>query len=1063
NPPVEMAFDAENAAEIDFRALGLPREDDIITWSTELDYPRGAGTELYIDRQGIVYPDQNALALGNDGQGVPTRYIVKAIFEGETVERKITITPFDVVTGAESEVAYIRILGKDEIIPDVFQWGKGNVGLYNLDGEFAHPAVYNLPDAFHNNYYLWVYYDDGRIRNKTSVASFSANDPRVQKRGVNYFSIPFTESSGGSVTITAFYSEGAGVSHQTAITLPVTTHEFKSLDLSARITPGGVLFAQNNQGVNLWANAYDADAPYQAYLVGYVEFYTPDKTQYYRSNEVLNIDVSSQNSLWSTSHETLESVGNFSVSGGSQLLYPIVQGERGALEPVFNPDELVGAHIRGIYKGDVIPEIIEGDMQVQMDFDIIDEVDRKVDFQVIPGTGTFLIEGNWLYLVEDNIGVRPKEIYARSDGGPVNTRHPDIEHEENYNYSWQDDQGQLDPPDTYGSFTAIQHWGDQDPVRILTYQATNQNEFEGLSREVSRYVMGMTDFDAGPKPTPPIETALAERVDDPICFGHSPDPSSSNFDPDFDQWDLGDFAGGTGFPDDPYLICTVGQLRNHQEIAREKILAEDTRNGSRYRGGPGRCDIPGDWSHLQEDWERVRYCHRNHFKLMANLDFITEGNSLEPIKIRNLDGNGYQIRNFSSIEETGEASVFRSKDYMNIRNLILKNIYLKGQQAGVFSARGITPLQRVVFEDVHLLDSQVWGEFNTGGFISVTKSAVIIEGSSVRDTDIAFERGNAGGFIGKAWDGSGGGAIIRDSFVKANLELAGVQGNYAYVGGLVGDMQKTTLLESDVGIRNPLDLDRIELHPGYASQFIDRGIYNSFFEGEITTGHSLQDERSRSGVGGLVGLNGPAPIVHSFTRNAYIVTSGAKAGGLVGESMANSRYWYHGVMAHNKVIGGAIWGGSGQRESFEGGLELPGPSNAGGIVGLSHGGMILDNEVSCTTIKGVTNVGGVVGKADSYKHRIYRNTSSAKVRSSEGFHGGFIGSAPQEVRQDFPNGQTYEKRIFFEDNDWDTVNAPSVEDLGLLRASNEKPVLGVHNAFGVNTDYREVCPTDVGL
>lgn len=334
-------------------------------------------------------------------------------------------------------------------------------------------------------------------------------------------------------------------------------------------------------------------------------------------------------------------------------------------------------------------------------------------------------------------------------------------------------------------------------------------------------------------------------------------------------WDCdarqGPFGGGDGSSEEPYRICSPGQLLSladsKEYLGESFVLSTDIDLGgySTFRG---------------------------------------IGNSGAGERFRgNFNGAGFVIRNMK-IHKSTEWNIgfIRATEYGSVlENITLEGVDLKGlMRVGglVGSHRGVirncSVQGRISFDQIPNEDF-AGGRF--GGLVGDLEVAGEVRGSWA-DVDISggFE---VGGLAGHTW----GESKIVDSFSRGTVEGLG------YVGGLVGhitgiDELKRAYSESDVTGRYVIGgliggiAGGVELHETFA------------------TG-AVQGQR---GVGGLVGSVLMAPAIYnSYSTASAEATEEGRVGSLIGDNEGRTSI-------HNSYGAGPVVG-----EPFAGGLvgQLP--------------------------------------------------------------------------------------------------------------------------------------------
>jgi len=370
------------------------------------------------------------------------------------------------------------------------------------------------------------------------------------------------------------------------------------------------------------------------------------------------------------------------------------------------------------------------------------------------------------------------------------------------------------------------------------------------------------------------------------------------------------YGGGTGEPNDPYLIYTAEQMNT---IGTE----------------------PNDWD--------------NHFKLMDDIDlsiytgtdFNIIGNGLFPAFTGVFDGNGYTISNFT-YSSTGETCI-GIFGYVYGPNARIINVGLidpnvdGGTAAGVGSLAGWIDLGTVT--NCHVVGGRVIGKQLVGGLIGT--SAVITDCYAVGGRVIA--EGSAGCLVGR-----NGGSMI-NCYATGNIT-----GSYR-VGGLVGTNDGSIIDSYSYAIVE--GRDAVGGLVGY-----NWGSLKCCFSTSSVTG--------KNSTGGLVGEN-KASVINCYC--SCTLDAQDQVGGLVGinDGIITASYSSAGVQGQNEV-GGLVGYNTddGEIVNCYANGDVIGQRYVGGLVGNNatgggHGGGLrsgtIRNCYSVTLVSGDQNIGGLVG------------------------------------------------------------------------------------------------------
>lgn len=312
----------------------------------------------------------------------------------------------------------------------------------------------------------------------------------------------------------------------------------------------------------------------------------------------------------------------------------------------------------------------------------------------------------------------------------------------------------------------------------------------------------------------------------------------------FVEAESGDFAGGEGTEENPYLIETAEQL-----------------------------------NHVRNDLDK-------HYKLNANINLAGYenwepiGDSASPFR-GTFDGNGYKITNLK-IYRPGYIGLFGSTEQIaTIMNVILENVDITGQKyvgalagynrgtiKGVLVNGTGEPMWRVVGrEDVGgmigyndgqiedaLTDVKVEGAIRVGGLVGNNgQNATIIDAGATGD--VTGRVSHVGGLVGyNEKDGR-----IENAFAKGS-----VTGNTDGIGGLVGINYGSGSIENSFATGNVWSAS---IYVGGLVGTMIGNISNTYATGEVT---------GKDRVGGLVGFIAGSEeykLSNSFALNSKITAT----------------------------------------------------------------------------------------------------------------------------------------------------------------------------------------------
>lgn len=374
----------------------------------------------------------------------------------------------------------------------------------------------------------------------------------------------------------------------------------------------------------------------------------------------------------------------------------------------------------------------------------------------------------------------------------------------------------------------------------------------------------------------------------------------------------GQYGGGNGTAEDPYLIYTAEQMNT---IGTES-----------------------------NDWNK-------HFMLMADIDlsgytgtdFNVIGNGLFPAFTGVFDGDGHTISNFT-YSSTGEPCIgifgYIYGPDARISNLdIIDPNVDGGTGAGIGSLAGWIDMGTIT--NCRVSGADITGKQQVGGLIG-TSAGIITDCYAIVDRVIA--EGSVGGLVG-----SSSGSII-DCYATGN-----VTGSYR-VGGLEGSNSGSVLDSYSEG--------------SVAGGSILGGLVGYNNRGIISNCLSTTNVTGTNNIGGLVGEN-EGHVVNCYC--SCTLDAQDQAGGLVGinDGVITASY-SSAVVRGRDEIGGLVGYNLYDAEiidSYANG-DVLGQRYVGGLVGnnattIARIGLILSGTInncySVTLVSGNQNVGGLIG------------------------------------------------------------------------------------------------------
>jgi len=425
------------------------------------------------------------------------------------------------------------------------------------------------------------------------------------------------------------------------------------------------------------------------------------------------------------------------------------------------------------------------------------------------------------------------------------------------------------------------------------------------------------------------------------------------------------YGGGTGEPNDPYLIYTAEQMNT--------IGAE-----------------PNDWD--------------KHFKLMADInlsgfqgiDFNIIGNDANSPFAGLFDGNSKTIMDFSLVStDRIHIGLF---GYVNgnarIRNLGLIDPNVDGGPKKGYDVGPLVGHNDGTVSDCYVSGGSVWGNRgwlgragglagSNAGTLTGCKSSVSISANHTVGGLVGFNDGTVTGCSSSSSidgcvlpTGSAGGLVgLNGGTVTDCNSSANVLANYS-VGGLVGSNKGTIsdcassssvsgsdLIGGLVGANESIvrNCDSTSTVVGHGDV---GGLVGRNHKGRIVNCHSTGSISGSSNVGGLVGYTNYGAISNCYSLS-HVLTTGGNIGGLVG--------WCN----NDSIISGSHSAGN-----------VSGGSDVGGLVGYATSGVVITDSNSSGDVTGNITTGGLIGENDrSTVNRCYASGDVSGVK----FVGGLAG------------------------------------------------------------------------
>ena len=203
-------------------------------------------------------------------------------------------------------------------------------------------------------------------------------------------------------------------------------------------------------------------------------------------------------------------------------------------------------------------------------------------------------------------------------------------------------------------------------------------------------------------------------------------------------------------------------------------------------------------------------------------------------------------------------------------------------------------------------------EYSIGGFIGeiyTTANISITNSYSTGDVSANSKCLSVGGFIGKMY---GANLIVKDCYALGDVYA--YSSEYAYVGGFVGEMNKSTTKKCFASgiVKTVLTQDDAYSYIGGFAGYIKGE--NALISDCYAASDVFSEENGTSSIGGLVGECNNADIEYSYGLGDVVALNGY-AGGLVGELKGSIKYCYAygnvisiGCIENRDVYGGGLVG-----------------------------------------------------------------------------------------------------------------------------------------------------------
>ncbi len=281
------------------------------------------------------------------------------------------------------------------------------------------------------------------------------------------------------------------------------------------------------------------------------------------------------------------------------------------------------------------------------------------------------------------------------------------------------------------------------------------------------------------------------------------------------------------------------------------------------------------------DWKAIKDSPTENYMLMADLNFINEGNTIALGTINGiLNGNGHSISNINLINNTHVISTLNG----TLENLFINNFNQEVDYGGGFIADAQTGsiVDHVHMTNAHISKTESWG---VGGLFHLATYSTI-RNSSVNNIEINTKGNvsdlNIGGIVGQINNTS-----MENCYVKG-LQVNDSKGVNSGVGGIAGYGSGTSSIKSCYAEGS---INSVNINVG--------GIIGKLAEGEVENCYSkVNILTTNNNVGGIVGIYSGTDI-SNISNNLSIgkiyTTSGLNSlNRIVGNesNTANNNYAY---------------------------------------------------------------------------------------------------------------------------------------------------------------------------
>ncbi|MHC4867842.1 MAG: GLUG motif-containing protein, partial [Planctomycetota bacterium] len=453
--------------------------------------------------------------------------------------------------------------------------------------------------------------------------------------------------------------------------------------------------------------------------------------------------------------------------------------------------------------------------------------------------------------------------------------------------------------------------------------------------------------------------------------------------------ELPSFSGGSGTPEDPYLISTGNELNSIDHNPRLMTA---------------------------------------HFKLINDLDLTGVslfGIGLAPYPFTGgFDGNDHSISNFAyNSSGTDYVGLLRYVGHYTT-NVEIKNVRLinpdvdAGTGSYVGSLLGYADYGTTI-SNCHVENARISGDKYIGGLagyiyqsecINCTASGEISGGnggrvgglvgfnyySHVADCNSSGSVSASGEWVGGLVGSSFGDSSITNSSssstVSGNEETGGLAG---YGDGIVADCHATGSVDSSDRYAGGL-LGRGSATNCYATGRVTAALYDAgglLGSGSAVDCYATGDVSAVSGAGGLVGYG---TATNSYATGTVTASSGTgSAGGLIASGEATNCY-AAGNVSGGSMVGGLVGSTSGDTVDCYAMGSVTGNSSVGGLAGwINDNGISRGRILRCYStgpVSGGSYVGGLVGTNTGRVEDCFWDKQTSELDNMCGRQGGEFGN-----------------------------------------------------------------------